>query len=884
MISGENIVNTTWRNTSLSSPEFSASDSGSGLTVSSPAKFTLTASSESASATEPTLVSQTIKDNAGNTATRTLSALIDKTAPTVSANVADTAWRNEDFNADFTASDSLSGLAKASDASFTITVSAQSPSATTPSVVTYTVTDKAGNSTIRQASAMIDKTAPTISDADVVETAWRNTDLSRSFTASDALSGLNTESRSSFTLTASAESANASSPTIITETVTDRAGNSATRIISTLIDKTAPTLSAKRSAKPNGDGWNNTDVTVSFECSDALSGVDGKCPSEQTFGEGANQSATASVSDHAGNIARVTESNINIDKTPPTISASANRNPNGAGWYNADVTVSFTCNDSLSGLSGSCPVSKVLGEGANQSVTASVTDKAGNTASASRGGINVDKTAPVALLTASGTKGNGDWYVGDVSFSTAGSNDALSGLRDCTAIAPLTTDTKGTEVGTTCTDVAGNTAQAKLTVKRDTVAPIISGADITEAAWRNTDLSAAFTASDETSGLANPGDASFTLTASDESTLSALTTVRKTVTDAAGNQAVRVLSAKIDKTAPEVTGAPAAQPDGTNGWYKTDILVNFTCTDALSGCTSAGGTDTVTTEGSNQSTSWTVTDQAGNSRTGSVTGLKLDKTKPVATLTRVTLPNAQGWNNDDVSLKLGCTDNGSGCVSAERLLTVTGEGDNLSLSSTVVDLAGHVSETVMVSGIKIDRTKPTFDPTFPSQILLGVSTSVDPRAGDTLSGILSASCGALDTSSVGTKSVTCTATDNAGNSETKSFSYNVIYDFKGFFQPISMGALNVVKAGSAVPVKFSLGGNQGLDIMSAASSAVTCNSAVPLDSDTPTVAAGNSSLSYDAASGQYVYVWKTDKTWSGCRRLTLTFKDNTKQFVDFKFN
>jgi hypothetical protein len=39
------------------------------------------------------------------------------------------------------------------------------------------------------------------------------------------------------------------------------------------------------------------------------------------------------------------------------------------------------------------------------------------------------------------------------------------------------------------------------------------------------------------------------------------------------------------------------------------------------------------------------------------------------------------------------------------------------------------------------------------------------------------------------------------------------YNFSGFFQPVDNApTLNVARAGSAIPVKFSLGGNQGLDI------------------------------------------------------------------------
>ena len=43
-----------------------------------------------------------------------------------------------------------------------------------------------------------------------------------------------------------------------------------------------------------------------------------------------------------------------------------------------------------------------------------------------------------------------------------------------------------------------------------------------------------------------------------------------------------------------------------------------------------------------------------------------------------------------------------------------------------------------------------------------------------------------------------------------------------------------------------------------------------------TVAASGSGLSYDAAAGQYVYVWKTDKSWAGkCMRFELGLNDDT---------
>jgi hypothetical protein len=50
------------------------------------------------------------------------------------------------------------------------------------------------------------------------------------------------------------------------------------------------------------------------------------------------------------------------------------------------------------------------------------------------------------------------------------------------------------------------------------------------------------------------------------------------------------------------------------------------------------------------------------------------------------------------------------------------------------------------------------------------------------------------------------------------------------------------------------------------------------------VSAGASSLSYDASSNRYTYVWETDKSWAGtCRALILKMQDGTTHRADFKF-
>jgi hypothetical protein len=120
-----------------------------------------------------------------------------------------------------------------------------------------------------------------------------------------------------------------------------------------------------------------------------------------------------------------------------------------------------------------------------------------------------------------------------------------------------------------------------------------------------------------------------------------------------------------------------------------------------------------------------------------------------------------------------------------------------------------------------------------------------------------------------------------------------VYTFDGFFAPVNNKdadgkyVLNAVKAGAAIPVKFSLGGDFGLDVFETGypkSQSIACDSQAEVDGVEQTVNAGSSSLSYDAGTGRYNYVWKTDKLWTDtCRQLVVKFGDGTTARANFKF-
>ena len=195
-----------------------------------------------------------------------------------------------------------------------------------------------------------------------------------------------------------------------------------------------------------------------------------------------------------------------------------------------------------------------------------------------------------------------------------------------------------------------------------------------------------------------------------------------------------------------------------------------------------------------------------------------------------------------------------------------------------------------------DTTAPTITLTTPSDNAIYIkneSVNADYSCADEAGGSGLASCvgdvadgGPIDTSTVGQHTFTVNAADNAGNTAQLVHNYFVHYAFSGFFSPVdNLPTLNTVKAGSAVPMKFSLSGDQGLGIIAAgypASERVECDAA-PQDAIEQTVTAGGSSLSYNSVSDQYNYVWKTDKAWAGtCRQFVLKLDDGTFHQANFK--
>jgi hypothetical protein len=286
-------------------------------------------------------------------------------------------------------------------------------------------------------------------------------------------------------------------------------------------DAIPPSSIALLSPSPNANGWNNTNVVAKITATDNPGGsgvqqitfsATGGQPIPSTNVAGNSAIATISnegitnlnffANDLAGNVESAHTLPIRIDKTPPSINGSRIPAANANGWNNTDVTVSFPCTDAVSGLAaGSPPASTMLtSEGGNQHVSGSCQDLAGNTASATVSGINIDKTPPA--LSGLPAAGCTLWPPNHkfVTVATIAGSDALSGLASLkvtgnsnepmdpndpdiiisgSGLGPravqLRADRLGTGTGrvytltTTATDTAGNvvTATSVCTVSHD---------------------------------------------------------------------------------------------------------------------------------------------------------------------------------------------------------------------------------------------------------------------------------------------------------------------------------------------------------------------------------------------------------------------------------
>lgn len=260
------------------------------------------------------------------------------------------------------------------------------------------------------------------------------------------------------------------------------------------------------------------------------------------------------------------------------------------------------------------------------------------------------------------------------------------------------------------------------------------------------------------------------------------------------------ISMVIADLIPPVTAVTLSPQPNAAGWNNANVVVSLASDDNAGGSGvkqisySVAGAQMVpstivdggaasvliATEGVSIIT-FSAMDNAGNVEAPKTLTVKLDKTPPTIAGTRAPGPNANGWNNAPVTVSFQCADSGSGLAagSPPAPMIVATEGAGQSVGGVCLDVAGN-SAPASVENINIDLTAPTLTP--PADQTVNQTSSAGavvnyppPVIVETGSGVLSLSCLPASGSvfPIGTTTVTCTATDLAGNSGSGTFRVTV---------------------------------------------------------------------------------------------------------------
>jgi hypothetical protein len=290
-------------------------------------------------------------------------------------------------------------------------------------------------------------------------------------------------------------------------------------------------------------------------------------------------------------------------------------------------------------------------------------------------------------------------------------------------------------------------------------------------------------------------------------------------------------------------------------------------------------------------------DDVGNKEPPKGQTFKLDSSKPSASLSAAGAQGNGGWYIGDVTITTSGTDSVSNPVTCTPVQSQTTDTAGAAFNGSCTNEAG-LSMNAAPTTIRRDATAPVVTVT---GVINGATYSLGavPVAGcsttDATSGVATSAVLSLSGGPVGSVIATCSgAEDNAGNFGQASVTFNVAYNWTGFFQPVdnpgtaSTPVFNRVKAGRSIPIKFSLGGNQGLNILAPGyplSESVSCDSATTtVDDVEQTVNANSNFLSYDATANQYIFVWKTETTYANsCRKLIMKLVDGTEHYAYFTY-
>ena len=673
--------------------------------------------------------------------------------------------------------------------------------------------------------------------------------------------------------------------TTVTCEARDKAGNLGSKAFAVNVkDTTAPSVDVPDNLVEEATSSAGAKVTFTVAATDLVSGsLTPSCmpASGSTFAFGTT-TVTCKATDGAGNTG-TNSFDIKVqDSTKPDVTVPKDIIIEATSASGAVVTYSgVSAHDTVDGaVTPTCDKASGATYGLGEhTVTCKATDSSNNTGTNSFTITVKDTTAPVVTvpgnITAEATSALG----AAVNFSVSAS-DAVSGSPKvkCTrGTGPNATVESGASfaLGTTtvtcsATDGAGNTGTKMFTVTvQDTTTPVVTvPADITAEATSDKGAPVEYSIDDATDAVSGAITPACTKASGTVFALGT-TTVTCSATDGSGNTGTTSFEVTVRDTTPPVVQAPAnvveeaTSADGAHVKYTGEKATDAVTLNPVVSCTPKSeslfplGSTTVTCS---------ATDGAGNLGTDTFIVKVQDSTKP-----DVVVPADQ---TVEATSALGAVVSYMG-VSASDLvdgpLTATCDkksGDRYPLGATTVtcsatDKAGNNGSNSFTITVK-DTTAPVVS--VPANIAATANSAAgavvsyaSATAIDTVSGTVPAACDIVSGSSFGpgVTTVTCKATDAAGNVGQKSFTVTVTYNWSNFLQPINADGSSIFKLGSTVPVKFKLGGASApvTNLAAHLSYRKVTSGVLGSEMEAASTAAADSgnTFRFDATSGQYIF-------------------------------
>jgi hypothetical protein len=350
-----------------------------------------------------------------------------------------------------------------------------------------------------------------------------------------------------------------------------------------------------------------------------------------------------------------------------------------------------------------------------------------------------------------------------------------------------------------------------------------------------------------------------------------VTPVACSATDAAGNTSTGTFTVTVVDSTPPKLNLPGNITEEATGPSGAAVSFNATAEDAVdgdvtvtcdpaSGSTFALGTTTVTC---------TARDDYNNTTTHSFTVTVRDTTAPaIANHANVTAEATSANGANVTYTSPGTTDavDGPGTATCTPASGTQFDLGDTTVTCTATDAAGNSSSRSFTVTVQ-DTTAPAIahhdDVSATATSANGANVSyTSPGTTDAVDGPGTAACTPASGTqfAVGSTTVTCNATDAAGNSSSSTFKVNVSYGWSNFLQPINVtGTQSIFKMGSTVPVKFNLTGassgiTDGTFYLKYAYTGTGDNNG---EMESVATTTGTTGTMFRYSEGQYIYNWST---------------------------